>query len=118
MGELRPNCTLNQRVRLQVDGGGGLVQDENVGFSKQRPSQADQLTLTHAEVLAALGDDVGEAISERVDKRLQVGQLQHSPQLVVRLVAKGVEVLANGATEENRLLGDDGDARAERLQAC
>ena len=58
VGKLRSNRTLNKRISLQVDGGSGLVQHENVGLSKQCPSQADQLTLAYVEVFAALRNGV------------------------------------------------------------
>ena len=35
---------------------------ENLGLSEQRPRQADELPLPHADVLAALGDLVVEAV--------------------------------------------------------
>ena len=54
VGELRPDGLLDEVVRLHVDGGGGLVQHEEARLAQQSARQADQLTLPHAQVLAAL----------------------------------------------------------------
>ena len=40
--------------RLQIDGGRGLVHDEDAGLAQEGPGQAEQLPLAHAEVLPAL----------------------------------------------------------------
>ncbi len=73
--ELLPDGGLDEVVRLQVDGGSGLVQDEHLGLAQERPAQTEQLSLAHAQVLAALTDLVVEALVERGRPLLQMGQL-------------------------------------------
>ena len=46
--ELLSDGVLDEVVRLHVDGGRGLVQNEHLGLPEQRPRQTHQLPLTHA----------------------------------------------------------------------
>ncbi len=54
--ELLPDGPLDEVVRLEVHGGGGLIEDEDAGLAQEGPRQADQLTLALGEVLTLLGD--------------------------------------------------------------
>ena len=45
---------LDQLLGLGVDGGGGLVQDENSGVGQHRPGEGDQLLFPSGEPVAAL----------------------------------------------------------------
>ena len=51
IGELDSYRLLYQLVRLQVDRCCGFIEDENLGFVKQRPCKADKLSLTNTENL-------------------------------------------------------------------
>lgn len=53
---------LNQIIRLQIDRGRSFIQYQNFRFPQQRSSQADQLTLAHAQVLSAFGHLVQKTI--------------------------------------------------------
>ena len=46
--EGRPDGRLYKVIRLKVNGGRGLVQDQNQGSSEKGTGQAHQLTLAHA----------------------------------------------------------------------
>ena len=46
-GELRADGGLDDGVRLQIDSGRGLVQNQHRRLVEQRPRQADQLSLSH-----------------------------------------------------------------------
>ena len=43
--EFLPDSSLNEIVRLQVDGRGCLIQDEDLGLPEESPGQADELSL-------------------------------------------------------------------------
>ena len=45
-GELRADGCLDDGVRLQIDSGRGLVQNQHRRLVEQRPRQADQLSLS------------------------------------------------------------------------
>lgn len=46
--ELRPDGGLDQVIRLQVNGGRGLVQDQNAGVPQEGAGEAHQLLLANA----------------------------------------------------------------------
>ena len=57
-----------------------------------------------------------EAGGEALHQGLEVGALERTPHVLVGELAVGVEVDAQRAGEEHGVLGDDGDARAQRVQ--
>ena len=54
--ELCPDGLLDEVVGLEVDGGRGLVQHQDLGLPQQRAGEADQLPLPHAQVVPGLGN--------------------------------------------------------------
>jgi len=54
--KLRPDGRLDEVVSFQIDGCCGFIQDENLCLPEESSGQADQLSLAHGEVLAALSD--------------------------------------------------------------
>ena len=46
--KLSPQRLLNEIIRYHVNGGSGLVQDEDGGWTKEGPGEAQQLALPHA----------------------------------------------------------------------
>ena len=52
----RFDALLQQALRLGVDGGGGLVQNQDARVGQQRPGKGDQLPLALTETAAALVD--------------------------------------------------------------
>ena len=53
--EFRSDCPLDKIIRLQVNGSSGLIQDEDFCFPEQSTCEADQLSLTHAEIVRKFG---------------------------------------------------------------
>lgn len=49
-----PDCCLDEVISLQVYGRSGLIQDQDLGLPEDGSGQADQLSLAHREVCAAL----------------------------------------------------------------
>ncbi len=92
VGELCADGCLDEVVRFQVDGGRGLVQDEDLGLAEQRPGQAHELALSDGEVLAALGDLVVEAVGEVGGEVAEVCVAEDGPQVVVGAGLEGVQV--------------------------
>lgn len=48
VGELAPDGLLDELIRLQIHSSGGLIQDQNLGFPKESPAQAQELPLPYA----------------------------------------------------------------------
>ena len=63
---------LDLALRLRIDRGSGLVEDQDAGIDQQRPGDADPLPLAAGERLAALADQrivaVGQAEDELVGR--------------------------------------------------
>ena len=91
---------LYERVGLEVDRRGGLVEDDEGGPHEQRAREAEQLALAVREVDAALRDGVVEA-AHRVR---HLHALQRHPQLLRTVPPLGVEVRADRAREQHGLL--------------
>lgn len=53
--EFVADSSLNQVICLQIDRGRSFIQYQNFRFPQQRSPQADQLSLSHAQVLSTLG---------------------------------------------------------------
>mmetsp|Transcript_29498 Transcript_29498/g.89622 ORF Transcript_29498/g.89622 Transcript_29498/m.89622 type:complete len:490 (+) Transcript_29498:1116-2585(+) len=116
VGHLAAQRLLDQLVRLHVDGSGRLVEDENARALEQRPRHADELPLTHRQVGAALVDRFAEPIGVLAHRATDGARVERVPQLRVGRLGEGVEVLAQRAGEEDRVLRDDCEPRAQRRQ--
>ena len=79
---------LDELVRLEVDGRGRLVQHEDLRFGEDGASDAEELTLAHAEVLAVLDDGRVQLMGKLADEVAQMHGVQRLPNLVVRVLAE------------------------------
>ena len=64
---------LDEVVCLEVHRGRGLVQHQDLGLPQQRPGEADQLPLPHAQVVPRLGNLVVQPRPQRGHEGRQVG---------------------------------------------
>ena len=92
--KLCPDSGLDQIIRLEVDSSRGLVQDQDLGLPEEGSGEADQLSLTHGEVLPALGHLVLEPGLEAGDKLGQVRLSQCGPDGLVTVLLKWVQVVS------------------------
>lgn len=90
-----------------VDGGGGLVEDDEAAAAQDGAGDGDELALALAEVLAGCVDGRAEAPGGPEDT------VEGAQAVGVGKAAVGVEIVAQGAGEEGRVLLDEGDAAAE-----
>ena len=112
------------RTRLNVAGGGRLVQDEDAAFAQKRTRQAHQLALADAKVFAAcvarhngqsvrvwsptggvrrprtLDDGAVQLRLERLDVGEEGRVLERAPQLIVRVLRERVEIVPDGACQD------------------
>lgn len=107
---------VNDRFRRHVDVGRRLVNQNDSGWLQNGAGNADQLSLTNAEVLSVFGD-LGLKALATVHRFLESGSLKGAVQVLVSVLLKRVKVLANGACEETGVLQNDGDFRAEVVEA-
>ncbi len=90
VGKLLPDGGLDEVVGLHVDGGGGLVEHEQLGLSEEGPGKADELPLADAQVVAALGHRVVEAAGQVGHIGAEVGVVKGAPDLAVGVLAERV----------------------------
>ena len=120
-----------------------LVQDHDFGSRDDGTGEAEELALALGEVEAAFGDlgaegleDVGicvggggsgsAAAGARLSNELvaaretgvadQMNTFEGVAELGIGVLVEGIEVRADGAGEENRVLGDDGKTAAEVVE--
>mmetsp|Transcript_22087 Transcript_22087/g.70542 ORF Transcript_22087/g.70542 Transcript_22087/m.70542 type:complete len:314 (+) Transcript_22087:197-1138(+) len=110
------DSVLDEAVGLVVDRAGGLVEQEHFGLREHRPGEAEQLALALRKVLAVLGHLAVEA-AHLFNRAGHLALLERLPDRVVVVLAERVEVGAHGATEDDRVLRDDGDLGAQVVQA-
>src|SRR5690349_11050558 len=89
-----------RRRKAKVD----LIEHEDARFAQQSAGEAEQLALADGEVGATLGDGLLELAGERGDEVLQARDAQRLPDLVVRVLVERVDVVAQRADEQLRLL--------------
>ena len=105
------------RLGLQIEVGGGLVEDEDAGMGQEGPRQGDQLALARRQGLAPFMDDGVDPVGHPLD---QLGE-PHRAHGLLDLVVGGLgpgegDVVADGPGEEERLLGDHAELAAQRPQ--
>lgn len=110
---------LDQLFALQVQGRGGLVQQQDLGIPHQSPGNGNPLLLSPRE-LSAPGSHPGIiAIGQADDEAVGVGtlgrcyDLRHGHRSPVVTIGY---VLRDGSLEESGLLGDDAQAGSHSLQ--
>ena len=107
--ELRADRRLDEVVRLQIHCGRRLVQHEDFGFAQECARKADELALSHTQVLAALTALKVEAVGQTGHVLLEVGVLQRHPQVSVRSLFKRVEIGAQRARKQDGFLQRETD---------
>ena len=107
---------LHLGLRLEVEVRRGLVEDEHPGAGQERPGQRDELALPRRQRHAALVHQRVDALGEPLDELGQADAVDRLHDLVVGGARPGEgDVVAHGAHEEERLLGDDAELPAQRV---
>ena len=107
---------LNEVVGLHVDGRRGLVQDQQLRLTEEGSREADELPLTHAQVLATLVDGVVQSPGQVGHVRAEMGVVEGAPNVPVAVRGEGVQVHPHRAGKEDGILRDDGDSGAKLSQ--
>ena len=107
-------------VRLIIQGGEGVVKDQDLRLPCQSPGDGKPLLLPAGEVPPLLGDGIGCALVQAADKFGRLGQLQRCLQVSVRIVAGALaeeDVFPNAAGEQGRPLADKGQLVIQGVEA-
>jgi hypothetical protein len=109
--ELAAERRLDHRVRLVVDRGRRLVEDEHLALAHERAREREDLALAHGQVPAAARDRAVEPERRGAVRglvRLQREQARGAQRVVERRVvalSERIQVLAQRAAEQLRLWG-------------
>ena len=107
----------NAALRGGIDGGRGVVEDQDARIEQQRAGNRDALALATREGQAALAHESLVAIGQLFDKRRRLCTLGRLAYLSVRRLglAEG-DVVADRGGEEVGVLGDDADRAAQLIE--
>ena len=107
---------LDQLFRLGVERGGRFVEDQDLRVVDQRAGDRHSLTFTAGEGIALLADHCVVAVREIHDEVVRVRHLRRLDDFLVGGVGLRVlDVVADRAGEEVRLLQHDADLGAQRV---
>eukprot|EP00756_Hemistasia_phaeocysticola_P019052 Hpha_TRINITY_DN15635_c2_g3::TRINITY_DN15635_c2_g3_i1::g.101880::m.101880 len=104
---------LDEGVGFDIDGCGHLVHEKELRFAEQRAGEAHKLPLANGEVLPTLNDGHVQPVVSLLEDVPQVGLLQGIPDGPVGVHGIGVEVGAQSAGEEHRVLRNDTHTRPQ-----
>ena len=103
-----------RRIGLEVEGGGGVVQNEHRRISHERPRNGEALSLAAGEILARRLDGCVEPLGVGAYEISRLSHLERPPQRIVACLGVAPpQVGADGAGDKTRLLRDDADDPTE-----
>ena len=116
VGELALDDVVDDPIGLHVDGSRRLVHHQDRAAPQQGTCQTEQLLLTDAVIVPSISHRGVELAREILHQLPQLRHFQHVPQLAVVDSASWIQVEPDGAREQDRILRDDGQARAKPAQ--
>ncbi|KAJ8575187.1 hypothetical protein ON010_g4027 [Phytophthora cinnamomi] len=108
---------LDEAVGGRVHVGGGLVQHDDFAVLEQRAADAEQLALTHRQVVAFFSERELQTGTPRRHRVREVNLLQDRPDIAVRVLVERVEVVTQRTAEKHRVLWNDGEASSKIVQS-
>ena len=116
VGDLVVERLTDQLVRLGVDRGGGVVENQDLRLLQERASDAQALALAAGDVGAALFDVRVVLVRELLDEAVGLRELAGVADLLVGGVRVApAQVLGDGSGEQHVLLQHHGDLVAQDL---
>ena len=108
---------LDRLLGRGVDRGGGVVEHEDARVDHQRPRDRDPLALAAGERQPALADHGVVAVGQLGDEARRLRALGGPLDLLAGGVRPPVgDVVVDGGAEQERVVGDDADLRAQRVE--
>mmetsp|Transcript_51956 Transcript_51956/g.161215 ORF Transcript_51956/g.161215 Transcript_51956/m.161215 type:complete len:288 (-) Transcript_51956:3989-4852(-) len=116
LGEGLLDGGLQQLLRARVNRRCGLVQQQQHGLPDDVPGEAEQLPLTEAQVRPLARNRILEAAREVLHIVCHANELERLPDSAVRVHLERVDVEAQCALQEHRVLRDEANGRPQRPQ--
>jgi hypothetical protein len=108
---------LDGRVGVGIQSGSGLVQEQDAGRIQHGARQANELLRSERKVGAQHLHLGLQTVLIGLQHGREQALVQNFQNLVVRAFVEGIEVSTQSATEHDGLLGDNGHAAAQRVEA-
>lgn len=102
-GAVSAHGPLQEGIGTGVDGGGGLVQQQDLGVTEDSTGQAQELTLTDRVVEAIIGDDGVELVLLAGNEVLEANELESVPKRSVVVATLEVQSGADSSREDERV---------------
>ena len=102
-GAVSAHGLLQEGIGTGVDGGGGLVQQQDLGVAEDSTGQAQELTLTDGVVEAIIGDDGVELVLLAGNEVLEANELESVPKRSVVVATLEVQSGADSSREDERV---------------
>src|SRR6185437_12181841 len=99
-----------------IDGGSGLIEDEDARVVGEGAGEVDELLLSGGEGIAALAERLVVSARERLDEVADVDLLGGQANLLVADERAEADVVGDGSAEEEGVLHDDAEVLAETKQ--
>ena len=108
---------LDQTLGARIDRGGRFVEDQDSGIGQCRAGDGDQLTLSLAEAGAAFAEHGLILLRQAIDKYIRVRHPGGGDDFLVgRIGAAKADILHDAGAEQEGILQDDADLRAQALR--
>jgi len=115
--EFSSDRALDDIVRLHIHCGCGFVQDQDRALAQEGTREAKELPLANTQILAARNDLCQETTVKARHERLERRVFEGTPDLIVRVRLKRIEVLADRARKDDRVLRDDRQVGTQVVKA-
>ena len=117
LGEELPQGLMQLALGLGVQGGGRLVEDDDLGVCEDHARHRQTLALATGEPHPAAPEQGVEPLVQGGDDVVELGDPQCLPKAGVRDLAPQGQVHAHRVVEQGRVLQDDGDVVAHPVHA-
>ena len=116
VGESLADHSLDQRVRVRVDVGRGLVHQQHFARLQKGTGNTDQLSFTDRHVSAELCHLLVQPAAQSLHHVLELHGLERGPERLVAVAAERRQVVAERATENHGILKRNRRTRKKRIK--
>jgi hypothetical protein len=105
----------DQLLGVDVKARGGLVEQQDPCIFEKGPGDGDALALPARQLDAAIADDRGESVGQRIDEIAACGRRRRADLGLRGFGASIANIVQDGAVQQANVLRHDGDRIAQAL---